>query len=184
MIVDGYLGEWYETDEDSDSEVRNLLTAYREGYINDTFSLLYQKSNRSIRELEELIESYTAKNEAERRLITSIRQGINIINMNQNIFHYVCRPGENDENLYNTEDESVIEVERLIRFVYSGDDYLSESYLEYINTESMDCANEYFPRKSLVITPETDKLLEVDYVECFFTWLIEFIEDLYDYEDK
>jgi hypothetical protein len=70
----------------------------------------------------------------------------------------------------------------MLRFVYSGSDYVSESYLEYLNTESQDFANEYFPRNSLPLSPDTDKLLEVDFVECFFTWLIKFINILYDYE--
>jgi hypothetical protein len=182
MIVDGYLEEWYE--QDDDPKLWNFLKAYREGYINETFSLVYQKPNRSIGKLEKLIESYIPKNSREENLLTSIKQGIKIIDMNKNIFDYVCRPGKDDENFYDVDEDSVIEADRLIRFVYSGNDYVSESYLEYINTESQDIANEYFPRNSLVLTPETNKLLEVDFVECFFTWLTEFTKNLYDYENE
>jgi hypothetical protein len=132
-----------------------------------------------------MIKRHAVKNEAEKRLITSINQGINILLMDKNIFDHVRHPGENDENFYGMNgEEYIIEAERLLRFVYSGNDYVSESYLEYINTESQDFANEYFPRNSLVLTPETDELLEVDFVECFFTWLTEFIKNLYDYENE
>jgi hypothetical protein len=131
-----------------------------------------------------MIKRHAVKNEAEKRLITSINQGINILLMDKNIFDHVCRPGKDDENFYDADEDSVIEADRLIRFVYSGNDYVSESYLEYINTESQDIANEYFPGNSLVLTPETDELLKVDFVECFFTWLTEFIKTLYDYENE
>jgi hypothetical protein len=180
IIVVCYFEEWY--GQDDDPEVREFLKTYKEGYINDTFSLIYQKPGHSIEELEKLVENYSAKNEVEQKLMASIRQGINILLMNKSIFEFVRRPGENDENFYGADDDCIIEAERLIRFVYSGNDYVSESYLEYINTESMDSANEYFPRKSIVLSPDTDRLLEVDFVECFFTWLSDFIRNLYDYE--
>ena len=182
MIVDSYFEGWYECDDDP--ELRDFLESYRKGYINDTFSLIYQKPNRSIPELEEMINSYNSKNENEKRLITSIRQGINILLMNKNIFEYVCRPGKNDFNSDNDDEDFIIEADRLIRFVYSGDDYVTESYLESLNTEMSDSVSEYFPRKSLILTPETDGLLEVDFVECFFSWLTEFINELYDYEKE
>lgn len=181
MIMENYFEEWCELDDD-DPKVRALLEAYREGYINDTFSLVCQKPCRSTGELEQLLANYRTKDEREKRLIASIRHGINIIRMNENIFRYVCRPGENDGNFHVTGDEYIIEAERMIRFVYSGSDHISGSLLECINTESYDSANEYFPRRSLVLTPETDHLLEVDFVECFFTWLTGFINALYDYE--
>jgi hypothetical protein len=180
VIVDCYMEEWHEYD--NDPERWNFIEAYKNGYVNDTFSLVYQKPNRSIGELEKLVESYTAKNEMEKRLIASIRQGINIINMNKNIFRHVRRPGKNDENFYDFDDECIIEAERMLRFVYSGSDYVSESLLEYLNTESAESANDYFPRQSLILTPETGRLLEVDFVECFFTWLAGFVNALYDYE--
>jgi hypothetical protein len=182
MIVDGYLDGWYE--QDNDPEIMAFLKAYKEGYINDTFSHVYQQPNRSTGELEKLIESYSPKNNRKENLLASVKQGVNILNMNRNIFDYVCRPGKDDENFYDAGEDCIIEAGRLIRFVYSGNDYISESYLEYLNTESQDFANEYFPRNSLVLTPETDCLLEVDFVECFFTWLIEFIKNLYDYENE
>ncbi|MDR1610194.1 MAG: hypothetical protein LBS08_01625 [Candidatus Symbiothrix sp.] len=182
MIVDGYLDGWYEND--NDPQIEAFLKAYRNGYINDTFSLVYRQANRSSGELEKLIESYTSKNDREENLLKSIKQGINIIDRNKNIFDYVCRPEKNDENFYDVDDECIIEAGRLIRFVYSGNDYVTDGYLEYINTESMDMACEYFPRNSLLLTPATDRLLEVDFVECFFTWLTGFIKNLYDYEDE
>jgi hypothetical protein len=182
MIVDGYLDEWYE--QDDDPKLRNFLEAYKEGYINDTFSHVYQQPNRSTVELEKLIESYIPKNNREENLLISVKQGVNILNMNMCIFDYVCRPGKDDENFYDADEDSVIEADRLVRYVYSCNDYVSESYLEYINTESQDIANEYFPGNSLVLTPETDRLLEVDFVECFFSWLTEFIKNLYDYENE
>jgi hypothetical protein len=182
MIVDGYLDGWYEND--NDPQIEAFLKAYRNGYINDTFSLVYQQPSRSSGELEKLIESYTPKNDREENLLKSIKQGINIIDMNKNIFDYVCLPEKNDENFYDVDDECIIEAGRLIRFVYSGNDYVTDCYLEYINTESMDMACEYFPRNSLLLTPATDRLLEVDFVECFFTWLTGFIKNLYDYEDE
>jgi hypothetical protein len=179
MIVE-YYEEFHDRKEDP--AVWDFLKAYREGYINDTFSLIYQKPGRSIGELEKLVESYNTKNKMEERLIASIRQGINILLMDKNIFEFILRPGENDENFYDADDECIIDAERMLRFVYSGSDYVSESYLEYLNTESQDFANEYFPRNSLTLSPDTDKLLEVDFVECFFTWLTKFINILYDYE--
>jgi hypothetical protein len=182
MIVDGYLEGWYE--QDDDPKLRNFLEAYKEGYIDDTFSLIYQKPNRSIGKLGKLIESYMPKNNREENLLASVKQGVNILNMNRSIFDYVCRPGKDDENFYYADEDSVIEADRLIRFVYSGNDYVTDGYIEYLNTESMDMACEYFPRNSLVLTPETDRLLEVDFVECFFTWLIEFIKNLYDYDNE
>ncbi|GHV52182.1 hypothetical protein FACS1894181_15050 [Bacteroidia bacterium] len=180
MTVDGYLEEWCE--QDSEPGLRDFLKAYRDGYINDTFSLIYQKPGCPVGKLEKLIEDYTPENEAEKRLTASIRQGINILRMNKSIFSHVRRPAGNDYNFYGADDECIIEAERLLRFVYSGNDYVSECLLEYINTESRDSANEYFPRNSLVLSPETGRLLEVDFVECFFTWLTEFINVLYDYE--
>jgi len=119
----------------------------------------------------------------EENLLASIKQGINIINMGKNIFSYVRRPGKEDENFDGADqDDGMIEAERMIRLVYSGNDYVSENYLEYINSESGCLANEYFPRQSLVLTQDTNRLLEVDFVECFFTWLTGFINVLYDYE--
>ena len=183
MIVDSYFEEWYEIEHEDDSELRNFLKAYREGYINDTFSLIYQKPCRGVEELEKLIENYTPRNIMEENLVTSIKQGINIINRGKNIFRYVCRPGKTDENFYDADEEDgMIEAERMLRFIYSRYDYVSESYLECINAESGNIANEYFPRGSLVLTPDTKGLLKVDFVECFFTWLTEFINVLYDYE--
>lgn len=181
MIVDGYLEEW--RGQDSGPEVRDFLTACKEGHINDTFSLVYQKPDRTIAELEELIKSYMPENRREKKLIASIRRGTGILRTNQNIFGYVRRPEENDDNFYGmVDDDCIIEAEYLLRFVYSGNDYVSESFLEYINTASRDCTNEYFPRNSLALSPDTDKLLEADFVEQFFTWLEEFINILYDYE--
>ena len=181
VIMDSYMEEWYETD--NDPKLREFLTAYREGYINDTFSLIYQNPNYSTGELEEVIENYIPKNETEKHLIASIRQGINILKMNKNIFRYAHRPEEDDGNFHDLDyDDGIIEAERLVRFVYSAGDYVSDNYLEYINAESGDIAGEYFPRQSLVLSPETNHLLEADFVECFFTWLAEFIKILYDYE--
>lgn len=181
MIVDGDLEEW--CGQDCETEVRDFLAAYREGYINDTFSAVYQKPGRTRAELEKFIENYIPENDAERKLIASIRQGIRILGMNKNIFDYACRPWENDGNCCDDMDEDYfIGAERMIRLVYSGGDYVSESLLEYINVEIRDCGSEYFPRNSLVLSPETAHPLEVDFVECFFTWLIEFINVLYQYE--
>ena len=182
MIVDSYFEGWYECDDDP--EMRDFLEAYGKGYINDTFSLIYQKPIRSVPELEKLIKRYTPKSKTEKRLIASIRQGINILLMNKNIFKYVHRPGIDDSNFDNVDENCIIEAERLIRFVYSSSDYVTESYLESINTEIGDSTSEYFPRKFLVLTPETDCLLEVDFVECFFSWLSEFINELYNYEKE
>jgi hypothetical protein len=182
MIVDGYLEEWYE--QDDDPKLRNFLEAYKEGYIDNIFSLVYQKPSRSIGELEKLIESYTPKNNREENLLASIKQGVNILSMSRCIFDYVCRPGKDDENFSNTDEDCIIEAGRLIRYVYSGNDYVTDGYLECLNTESMDMACEYFPRNSQILFPNTGKLLEVDFVECFFTWLVEFIKNLYDYEDE
>jgi len=176
VIVDCFFEEWYEHDDDS--ELRDYLEAYRKGYINDTFSLIHQKPNRSIRELEKQVKNYTPKTGDEKRLIASIRQGINILLMNKNIFKYVCRP------FADADEDYIIGADRLIRFVYSGNDYVTESYLETINAESADGVSEYFPRNSLVLTSETNRLLEVDYVECFFSWLARLINELYDYEKK
>ena len=181
MIVDGYFDEWY-IPEENDTELQDFLKAYREGYINDTFSLIYQKPGWGAGELEKLIGGYTPQNLMEENLLSSIKQGIYIINMEKNIFSYVRHPKDSDENFYDIEDDCVIEAERMIRLVYSGSDYVSENYLEYINSESDDLSNEYFPRQSLVLTQDTNRLLEVDFVECFFTWLTGFINVLYDYE--
>lgn len=181
MIVEGYLDSWYDREENP--EVQTLLEAYRNGYINDTFSAVYQEPNLSTGELEQWVKSYKPKNEAEKRLITSIRQGINILYMDKNIFDYACHPGKDDENFYYSDDDCIIEAGRLIRFVYSGSDYVTDSFLESINAESECCANEYFPRNSLVLTPDTGCLIEVDFVECFFSWLMEFINSLYEYEN-
>jgi hypothetical protein len=102
----------------------------------------------------------------------------------KSIFAYVRRPAEPDDNFFDPDDEYMIEAERMLRFVYSGSDFVSECCLEYLNAESGNCANEYFPRNSIVLTPETDRLLEVDFVESFFTWLGEFISNMYDYEKR
>jgi len=185
MIVDFYFEEWNEIEHEDDTELRNFLKAYRDGYINDTFSLIYQKSGRSIEELEKLIGNYAPRNSMEENLLISIKQGINIINMNKNIFSYVCRPEKDDKNFYDAdEDDGMIEAERMLRFVYSRYDYVTEGYLECINSDSGYIANEYFPRQSQTLTPDTNRLLEVDFVECFFTWLTEFIKKLHDYENK
>jgi hypothetical protein len=178
--------EEYETwqDPDDDPERWNYIQAYKSGYIHDTFSLIYRKPGRSIEELEQLITGYTARNEAESRLFGSIRTGLNLMLTGKSIFDYVRRPAEGDDNFYDPDEEYMIEAERMLRFIYSGSDFVSECYMEYLNTESGDCSNEYFPRNSIVLTPETDRLLEVDFVECFFTWLAEFISNLYDYEER
>ncbi|GAB6010063.1 hypothetical protein [Dysgonomonas reticulitermitis] len=181
MIVDSYLEEW--RGQDIDPEARDFLAAYQKGYIDHTFSLVYQKPGHSIAGLEKMIKGYIPKSKREKRLIASIRQGINILRMNKNIFSYVRRPAENDDNFYGPDDDDyIIEAERLLRFVYSGNDYVSESLLEYISMASQDNANDYFPRNSLVLSPDTDRLLEPDFIERFFTWLTEFINILYDYE--
>jgi len=182
VIVDCFFDEWYEHDDDS--ELRDFLEAYRKGYINDTFSLIHQKPNRSIRELEKQVKNYTPKTGEEKRLIAFIRQGINILLMNKNIFKYVRRPRKDECNFDIDDEDFFIEADRLIRFVYSGNDYVTESYLETINTEITDGVSEYFPRNSIILTPETDRLLEVDFVECFFSWLARFINELYDYEKR
>ncbi|MDR1717652.1 MAG: hypothetical protein LBS20_17595 [Prevotella sp.] len=180
MIVDGYLEGW--CGQDSDPGIRDYLAAYQKGYIDDTFSLVYQPVH-SIAELEGMIKGYMPKGKREKKLITSIRQGIGILRTNKNIFSYARRPAEDDDNFYGIdEDDRIIEAERLLRFVYSGNDYVSGSLLEYINMESQDNANDYFPRNSLILSPDTDRLLEADFVERFFTWLEEFINILYDYE--
>jgi hypothetical protein len=182
LIVEDYLDGWYENEDDP--KVEAFLKSYRTGYIHDTFSLVYRQPNLSTGKLAKLIESYMPKNEKEENLLISVKQGINILNRNRSIFDYVCRPGKDDENFYDADDDCIIEAGRLIRFIYSGSDYVTDGYLEYINTESCDLANEYFPRNSLTLSPDTVKLLEVDFVECFFTWLTEFIKNLYDYEDE
>jgi hypothetical protein len=167
------------TDRDEEMQQWDFLNAYRNGYIHDTLELLYQKPNRSISELKKLIKSYKAKNSKEKQLIASIRQGIKIINRNKDIFSYACRP----EYLIQDDDESCpVEAERMIRFTYSPDDPVSNSYLEFINSDSGEFGNEYFPCKSLVITPDTDKLLEAGFIECFFIWLSKFTNILYHYE--
>jgi len=183
MIVDCYFEEWNGHDEE-DPEQLNFLEAYRKGYINDTFSLIYQMPVRTITELEKLIKNYIPENQMKKRLIASIRQGINILQMDKNIFDYLCHPEKDDRNFDNVEDECIIGAERLFRFIYSNTDFVTESYLEYLNTEITESVCEYFPRKSLILYPETDRLLEVDFVEYFFTWLIEFITELNDYETQ
>jgi len=180
VIVNCYFEEWYEYNEDE--EVRDFLNAYSKGYIDDTFSLIYQKPNRPIVVLEEMIKRYTPKNKKEKSLIATIKHGINILRMNKNIFNFVCRPEKDESDFDSTDDECIIEADRLIRFVYSGDDYVTDSYLESLNTEIGEYPSEYFPRNSLILTPLTDHLLEVNYVECFFSWLTEFINKLYEYE--
>jgi hypothetical protein len=51
-----------------------------------------------------------------------------------------------------------------------------------LSAENIKSANDYFPRNSLTLNPKTGQLLEVDFVECFFTWLAGFINASYDYE--
>ena len=180
MIVDLYE-EGYYSDED-ERETSDFLKAYRSGYINDTFSLIYQKPEQKIEALDKITNLYIPENEQEKLLIATIVQGSNILKENINILKYACRPENGDPNFYDFDDECIIEAERLIRFVYSSQDYVTENYLELLNNEIADSASEYFPRKSLILTPKTDDLLEVDYVERFFAWLKEFICELNDYE--
>jgi hypothetical protein len=103
---------------------------------------------------------------------------------NISIYRYVCRPASNDENFVETDDDYIIEADRFIRYVYSSGDYVSEGYIEHLNAECGEYAHEYFRRNSLILSPETCRLLEVDYVESFFTWLDEFIYNLNKYETK
>jgi hypothetical protein len=171
MIV-GNFEEWYNREDDL--ERWDFLRAYRDGYINDTFNLLYQKPSRSIKELKKLINGYKAKTVKEKQLIASIKQGIKIINRNKDIFSSVSRPEYPED-----EDEYCwVSAERLIRFTYFVDDIVSDSYLEIINEDSNEFGNEYFPGKSLTLSPDTNTLLEIGFVECFFTWLSNFIKIL------
>jgi hypothetical protein len=179
MIVDCYE-DCYEPDEDPARA--ECIKAYEAGYIHDTFALIYRKPGRSVEELEQLIKSYPAQNGAEDRLLCSIRTGINLLLTGKSIFDYVSQPEYPDDTCYDPDEACVVEAERMLRFIYTGNDAVSESYLEYLNHECGEIANEYFPRNSLALTPETDRLLEVDFVESFFTWLNEFITNLYDYE--
>ena len=176
LIVDCYIENWLE--EEQEPEILDFLKAYKEGYIHDTFSLIYQKPKRSIGELEKLIEKYIPQNDREENLLATVRQGVTIMNMGKNIFSYACRPKKNDGHFYDVEEDCVIEAERMLRLVYSNSDYVTDNYLEYINTESDNLPNEYFPRQSVDLSPNTNRLLEVDFVECFFTWLMEFIQAL------
>jgi hypothetical protein len=183
LIVEHYFSEWYK--EDEAKEHCDFLTAYKEGYIHDTFSLIYQKPCRSTEKLSELIKCYTPRNSTEEKLLAVIRQGISILDTEKNIFDYVHHPTDDDCNFRDADDDiNIIEADRLLRFVYSSNDYVSEGYLQYLNAELDGSVNEYFHRNSLILTPETDRLLEVDFVERFFSWLCEFIINLYNYENK
>jgi len=174
IIVDYYLEDLYHED-DQDPEILEFLKAYKDGYIHDIFSLVYQKSKHPIKELEKLIENYTPKNCLEKSLLISVKEGINLIKTGKNIFSYVRHPREVDENFYAVEYDFIIEAERLLRLVYSENDYVTESYLEYLNAENSQYSNEYVPCQSMDLTPGADHLIEAGFVEHFFTWLAEFI---------
>jgi hypothetical protein len=102
MVIDCYFEELHnsedDTDTDTDTDLENFLKAYREGYINDTFSLIYQNPGRSTGELVKLVESYTPRNREEENLLITVKQGIDIINTGKNIFSYLKRPKEDDDN--------------------------------------------------------------------------------------
>lgn len=177
VIADCYLEECYYEDEQN-LEILEFLNAYKDGYIHDIFSLVYQNPNRSTEELEKLIENYTPKNCLEENLLISVKEGVSLIKTGKSIFSYVRHPREVDENFYAVEYDFVIEAERLLRLVYSENDYVTEKYLEFINTEVGEVPNEYLPCQSMDLTPNTDELLKDGFVEHFFSWLMNFIDNI------
>ena len=185
MIMNCHFDEWNRTDDEDEEEVQryeDFLIAYKEGYIHDTFSLIYQKPACSLEELTALTDNYIPQNREEKNVLTTIREGTEIIKTGKDIFDYAYRPKEGDDNFYHIDEEQVIDAERLLRFVYSRLDDMSSGYLEYLECESQEAANEYFPCQFLLLTPDNASLIGDGFVECFFTWLNEFIQKLHEYE--
>jgi hypothetical protein len=182
VVMNNYFDEW--DDRKDDPDTWNFLKAYKEGYIHDTFSLIYQKPHRTIDELAALIEQYSPKNISEENLLTTIHQGIDLIKTEKSIFSYRHRPEKDDDNFCCVDDDYMIDAERLIRFVYANDDDVTDNYMEYLNCDCENFANEYFPSRSLHLTPDINALAGDGFVESFFTWLYQFHTNLYDYESK
>lgn len=171
----GYVLEWKaeaaaeEVDKEDREGRLKLIDSYNNGKIYRLLERVHTKSY--YKNLPKELERYEAKNDFERKLIETMKDGLELIRPERSIMQYAYDPFF-DEN----PDFLPMQLERQIRFIYDVHDSITASMEEYFNS-SMQETYEIIPTTVYRLSPQTERLFYMDdYPERFFTWADKFIE--------
>ena len=170
-----YVLEWEaetavgEEDDKDRREFLKKIESYKSGKI---YRLLERVRTKSYyKNLPKELERYEAKNDFERNLIETMKDGLELIRPERSITQYAYDPFF-DEN----PDFRPMQLEHQIRFIYDVHDGITASLEEYFNS-SIQETYEIIPTTVYRLSPQTERLFYMDdYPERFFTWADKFIE--------
>lgn len=149
-------------------EIHKMLHSYRHGHIKN---LLERIENRSYyKNLQRAIDRYKPQTDWEKGFIKLMKSGLEFIGKDRpSIMHYCYDPDFDSEN-----DWQAIGFDRTIRVIYDWDDYISQSMLDWLNSELQE-TYDLTACTTLYLKPDSDKLFKKDeYPDKFYKWFKEF----------
>lgn len=155
-------------DEEEKKKMRELFDSYTKGDIHNLFREV--ETTCYYKDLKSVIRRYKPNNGWEKELLESFKDGLKFIEKDS-IMWYNYDPDEDDNNDY-----MPVRLDRVVRVIYSDDDYFTEVLEEVIN---MDLQNTYdiTPNANLFIDPQTKVLFSKgDYPEKFHKWFTDFFK--------
>lgn len=177
-MLSDYLSYEYSPKEEYLEESK-LLFSYDKGNIRGIFNEINAKPC-DLNSFSEVVNSYIPQNSKERKLLESIKKGIEIFSLNKCLRNYVY-DGINDvsEEDRDIGDYFVLSVDRLMRIVYDLNDIVTEQLLYCVNEDNNQYGySDFIPASSLDLSPETAEVLAYGYPELFFGWLFDLISKL------
>lgn len=176
-----YALDWIETDvDDTDCEdcvkMQMLCDSYREGKAIEVLKEI-ENGDGIYPDLEAAIDGYTPRNDKERLLIESIRDGEEFVrDGSPRIMRYAydCHYETNPEF-------EPIRLDRQIMIIYDSRDTVTEYMIDILNSSAAE-SYEVPLCTTLDISPSTERLFIMDdYPERFFRWADEFLSIISSY---
>lgn len=170
-----YLMELEEDDDLSAKQCREVSKLAASYYKGSIFHKLKQVQEKEYyKNLPRAMESYATSNLKERKLLTFIRDGLELIKTGQpSILDYQYNPYDDGDD---EQDYPPVELDRLILLTYDTNDRINEDMVDSANSEL---------RESYALAPVTVRLLSPDtreafqkddYPERFCKWFTEFTQ--------
>jgi hypothetical protein len=166
-----YIFEIADHDFDENPEIPDLLYSYSKGYIHYLLCDLYNLEPLNV---VELLQKYEPAGAQEERLLECFKKGLRFISGEDCIMNYDYDPNlEHYPEEY--EDIEPVTLDRIIRYVYDIDDYISKE-LEDMTNRHMQESYSVTPTSYLVLRPDTKLFNPSDYPEKFSEWFFEMVE--------
>jgi hypothetical protein len=158
-------------DYDDNPEILDLFHSYTKGKISNFFDEL---NNHEPCEIISELQEYEPANAQEARLLDCFKKGLPFIFGDDCIMNYDYDPNtEHYPEEY--EDIEPVTLDRIIRFVYDINDFVTNE-LESMTNQHMQDTYSVTPTSYLTLHPDTKLFNPGDYPERFSKWFLEMVE--------